>query len=55
MIEQIAQDQQGIDAHGGRGSIDDPGARERVKHPRGDSNLYAIGELDHQTVGGLVP
>jgi hypothetical protein len=55
MIEQIAPDQQGIDAHGGRGSIAHLGARERVKPPQGDGPLYALGELDHKTVGGLAP
>ena len=54
MIEQIAQSQKGIDAHGGLGSIAHLGARERVKHPRGHGKLYAIGELDHKTVGSLV-
>lgn len=53
-IEQLAQSQKGIDAHRGLGSIAHLGARERVKHPRGNGNLEAIGELDHTTVGGLV-
>ena len=39
MIEQITQYQQGIDAHEGCGSIANLGARERVKHPRGEGNL----------------
>jgi hypothetical protein len=39
MIEQSAQSQKGIDAHGGLGSIAHLGTRERVKHPRGTGNL----------------
>jgi len=39
MIEQIAQSQKSIDAHGGLGSIAHLGTRERVKHPRGNGNL----------------
>jgi hypothetical protein len=53
-IEQSAQSQQGIDAHGGLESIAHLQTRERVKQPRGHGNLYAIGERDHTTVGGLV-
>jgi hypothetical protein len=53
-IEQIAQSQKDIDAHGGLRSIAYLGACKRVKHPRGDGKLSAIGELDHKTIGSVV-
>jgi hypothetical protein len=54
MIEQVAQSQKGINARRGLGSLAHLGTRDRVKHPRGQGQLEAIGELDHKTVGGLV-
>ena len=39
MIEPIAQSQKGIDAHRGLGSLAHLGARERIKHPRGNGHL----------------
>lgn len=39
MSEQVAQSQQGIKAHRGLGSIAHLGARDRVKHPRGQGKL----------------
>jgi hypothetical protein len=39
MIEQIAQGQKGVNAHVWLGGIADVGARQGIKHPRGDGNL----------------
>ena len=53
MIEQIAQGQEGLDAQARRRCIAHAAARQRIKHPRGNSQLKALLELDDQTLRGL--
>ena len=49
VIEEIAQGHEGIDAHAWRGSLSRLGTRQGSKHPRGEGQLDAIGERDHDT------
>ena len=53
MIEQIAQGQEGLDGQTWRRRIMHVAARERIEHPRGNSQLKAILEFDDQTLRGL--
>jgi hypothetical protein len=50
VIEEVAQRQQGVDAQARLGSVSHLGARQGIEHPRGNGNLYAIREFDHETV-----
>jgi hypothetical protein len=49
----VAQRQQGVDAQARLERVSDLGTRQGIEHPRGDGNLYAIREFDHETGGGL--
>jgi hypothetical protein len=52
-IEQIVQGQEGFDGETWCRRIVHVAARERIEHPRGNSQLKAILEFDHQTLRGL--
>jgi hypothetical protein len=49
-IEQGAQRQEGVDAQTRLSGVPDVATRERIEHPRGQSNLDAIGELNNETI-----
>jgi hypothetical protein len=50
VIEQIAQGEEGLDAQAWRRRIAHVVACQRIEHPRGDSQLKAILELNDQTI-----
>jgi len=50
VIEQIAQGEEGLDAQAWRRRIAHVVACQRIEHPRGESQLKAILELDDQTL-----
>ena len=52
-IKQIAQGQEGLDGQTWRRRIVHEAARDRIEHPRGNSQLKAIREFDDQTLRGL--
>ena len=52
-IEQSAQGQEGLDGQAWRRRIVHEAAGQRIEHPRGNSQLKAILELDDQTLRGL--
>jgi hypothetical protein len=52
-IEQIAQGQESLDGQPWHRRIVHEAACERIEHPRGNSQLKAILELDDQTLRGL--
>jgi hypothetical protein len=55
VIEQGAQGQASLDAQARHRRIAHVVAGQRIEHPRGDSQLKAILELDDQTIRGLMP
>jgi hypothetical protein len=55
VIEQSAQGQESRDAQAWHRRIAHVVACQRIEHPRGESQLQAILELDDQTLGGLMP
>jgi hypothetical protein len=55
MIEQIAQREEGVDAHTWLGSIPPLATGEGIEHPRGDAKLCALRECDDDTACGLAP
>ena len=50
MIAQRAQGQEGLDGPAWHRRIVSLAARERIKHPRGNSELKTILEFDNQTL-----
>jgi hypothetical protein len=52
-MEQIVQGQEGLDGETRCRRIAHAAARERIEHPRGNSQLKAILEFDNQTLRGL--
>jgi hypothetical protein len=53
VIEQSAQGQEGVDGQAWHRRIVHLAARERIEHPRGNSELKTILEFDDQTLGVL--
>ena len=52
-IKQSAQGHEGLDGQAWRRRIVHEAACERIKHPRGESQLKTILEFDDQTLRGL--
>jgi hypothetical protein len=50
VIEQRAQGQEGLDGQAWHRRIVYLAARERIEHPRGNSELKTIREFDNQTL-----
>jgi hypothetical protein len=55
VIEQGTQGKESFDAQARHRRIAHVVAGQRIEHPRGDSQLQAILELDDQAIGGLMP
>jgi len=55
VIEQVTQGKESLKAQARHRRIAHAVAGQRIEHPRGDSQLKAILELDDQAIGGLMP
>ena len=55
VIEQRTESEEGCNAQAWRRRITHAAAREWIEHPRGNGQLKAILEFDHQILGALTP
>jgi hypothetical protein len=55
VIEHVSEREQGVYTHARGRCIVELTTSEGVEHPRGNGDLYAIRELDDETLRGLAP